>query len=61
MIHISISENITDNAKGYLVSLAGQQGKKQINESDFFQDGSEIETKIQQLRKLLRQYFDANP
>jgi len=61
MIHINISENITDNSKGYLVSLAGQQGKKQINESDFFPDGSEIETKIQQLRKLLRQHFDANP
>lgn len=61
MIHINISENITDNNKGYLVSLSGQQGKKQINESDFFPDGCEIETKIQQLRRLLRQYFDANP
>jgi len=62
MFNMSIGETIGENqTKGYIVTISGTTGKKQINESDFFQDGSEIETKIQQLRKLLRQYFDANP
>ncbi|NBS69586.1 hypothetical protein EBT31_11840 [bacterium] len=58
---MSIGETIGENqTKGYIVTISGTAGKKQINESDFFPDGSEIESKIQQLRKLLRQYFDAN-
>ena len=60
-MHITISENKTENGNGYLVTMAGQQGKKRVDESDFFPDGSEIETIIQQLRKQLRKYFDANP
>lgn len=47
--------------KGYSVQFIGQQGKKRVDESDFFPNGSEIETTIQQLRKQLRKYFDANP
>lgn len=47
--------------KGFNISFIGRNGKKQTNESDFFPDGSEIETKIQQLKRLLRQHFDANP
>lgn len=62
MFNMSIGETIGENqTKGYIVTISGTAGKKQINESDFFPDGSEIESKIQQLRKLLRQYFDANP
>ena len=62
-MEISILEttDIETNNKGYQVQFIGKTGKKQINESDFFPNGSEIETKIQQLRKLLRQHFDANP
>ena len=62
-MEISILEtiNLETSKKGYQVQFIARTGKKQINESDFFPDGSEIETKIQQLRKLLRQYFDANP
>ena len=62
-MEISILEttDIETNNKGYQVQFIGKTGKKQTNESDFFPGGSEIETKIQQLRKLLRQYFDANP
>lgn len=61
-MNISICETIGDNAnKGYIVSFSNITGKKQINESDFFPDGSEIENTIQQLRKQLRKYFDSNP
>jgi hypothetical protein len=60
-MHITISENKTENGSGYIVAMATQHGKRRVDESDFFPDGSDIETKIQQLKKLLRQYFDANP
>lgn len=49
------------NTTGYSVQFIARTGKKRVDESDFFPDGSEIETKIQQLRRLLRQHFDANP
>ena len=49
------------NTTGYSVQFIAKTGKKRVDESDFFPDGSEIETKIQQLRRLLRQHFDANP
>lgn len=58
---------IRENAKsetgnqGYSVQFITRNGKKRLDESDFFPDGSEIEVKIQQLKRLLRQYFDANP
>lgn len=62
-MEISILEtiNLETSKKGYQVLFIARTGKKQINESDFFADGSEIETRIQQLRRLLRQHFDANP
>lgn len=61
-MHISIHETMHEqNGKGYLVAISDQIGRKQISESDFFANGSEIETKVQQLRKLLRQHFDTNP
>lgn len=61
-MNISICDTVGDNAsKGVIISFSNSSGKKQINESDFFPDGSDIETKVQQLKKLLRQYFDANP
>ena len=60
-MHITISENKTEKGNGYLVTMTGQQGKRRVDESDFFPDGSDIETTIQQLRKQLRKYFDANP
>lgn len=61
-MHISIHETLHEqNGKGYLVSISDQSGRKQISESDFFANGSEIETKVQQLKKLLRQHFDTNP
>lgn len=61
-MEILIRENIQAETgiKGYSIQLIAQQGKKRIDESDFFPDGSEIETKIQQLKRLLRQHFDAN-
>ena len=61
-MEILIRESIQaeTNTKGYSLQFISRNGKKRVDESDFFPDGSEIETKIQQLRKLLRQYFDAN-
>ena len=45
-IFISESEKMDTNEKGYQVQFIARTGKKQTNESDFFPDGSEIETKI---------------
>ena len=61
-MEILISESIKSdtNEKDYQVQFVLRSGKKQTNESDFFVDGSEIETSIQQLKRLLRKYFDSN-
>jgi len=61
-MEILIRENTQADTgtKGYAVQFIAQQGKRRVDESDFFPDGSEIETIIQQLRKQLRKYFDAN-
>lgn len=45
--------------KGYSVTFVNRNKKKTMNEQDFFADGSEIEAKVQQLKRLLKLYFDA--
>ncbi|CAB4165397.1 hypothetical protein UFOVP822_44 [uncultured Caudovirales phage] len=45
--------------EGYLISVNTRTGKKSVVESDFFVDGSEIEEKVNQLKRLLKKYFDA--
>jgi hypothetical protein len=44
---------------GFNVTLIIRTKKKTINDADFFPEGSEVEVKIKQLKKLLKQYFDA--
>jgi hypothetical protein len=44
---------------GYSITFVNRNKKKTMNEQDFFTDGSEIEAKVQQLKRLLKQYFDA--
>jgi hypothetical protein len=51
-----INGNLT---KGYTVSMTNKSGKRNTQDSDVFLDGSEIEIKITQLKKLLKTYFDA--
>jgi hypothetical protein len=63
-MEILISEQTQSNItgepiKGYSVTFVNRNKKKTMNEQDFFADGTEIETKIQQLRKLLKNHFDA--
>ena len=63
-MEILISETIVADAdgnkiKGYAVSVSNREGKRSIQDADVFLNGSEIEIKIQQLRKLLKNYFDA--
>lgn len=58
-ILISEFENVETKEKGYNVTFVVRNKKRAVNDSDFFPDGSEIETKIQQLKKLLKNYFDA--
>jgi len=62
-MEILISETTSSetNQNGYQVQFIAKSGKKKTDESDFFHNGSEIEVKIQQLKRLLRQHFDANP
>jgi len=52
---MTTSENIT----GFNVTFINRNKKKTINDTDFFPAGSEVEVKIGQLKKLLKQYFDA--
>jgi len=44
---------------GFNVTFINRNKKKTINDADFFPDGSEVEVKIKQLKKLLKTYFDA--
>lgn len=45
--------------EGYLIAVNTRAGKRTIQENDFFGDGSEIAQKVQQLKRLLKLYFDA--
>jgi len=45
--------------EGYLISVTTRTGKKSVVESDFFTSGSEVEQKVNQLKRLLKTYFDA--
>jgi hypothetical protein len=44
---------------GFIVTFINRNKKKTINDADFFPQGSEVDVKIKQLKKLLKQYFDA--
>ena len=52
---MTTSENIT----GFNVTFINRNKKKTINDADFFPEGSEVDVKIKQLKKLLKQHFDA--
>jgi len=44
---------------GFTVTFINRNKKKTINDNDFFPEGSEVDVKIKQLKKLLKQHFDA--
>jgi len=44
---------------GFNVTFINRNKKKTINDSDFFEDGSDIAQKVIQLKRLLKIYFDA--
>jgi len=60
-MEILISEyTSSDNtATGFNVTFINRNKKKTINDADFFPEGSEVDVKIKQLKKLLKTYFDA--
>lgn len=47
--------------KGYFITYVNRNNKRTINEQDFFPNGSDIETKVGQLKKLLKDYFILQP
>lgn len=64
-MEIQISEQTATDANGivsvigYSVTFINRNKKKIINDSDFFLNGTDVEVKITQLKKLLKTYFDA--
>ena len=59
-MEILITEMTTsDNITGFNVTFINRNKKKTVNDADFFPAGSDVEVKIGQLKKLLKQYFDA--
>lgn len=58
-ILISEQTQIGTDATGYSITFVNRNKKKTMNEQDFFADGSEIEAKVQQLKRLLKLHFDA--
>jgi hypothetical protein len=60
-MEILICEYISSDSTttGFNVTFINRNKKKVVNDADFFPAGSEVEVKIGQLKKLLKQYFDA--
>jgi hypothetical protein len=59
-MEILVTETTTsENITGFNVTFINRNKKKTINDADFFPEGSEVDVKIKQLKKLLKQYFDA--
>lgn len=63
-MEILISEQTQSNItgepmEGYSIIFVNRNKKKTMNEQDFFAEGSEIEAKVKQLKRLLKTYFDA--
>jgi hypothetical protein len=59
-MEILISETATsEKITGFNVTFIIRNKKRAVNDNDFFPDGSEIEVKIKQLKRLLKQHFDA--
>jgi len=59
-MEILITEMTTsDNITGFNVTFINRNKKKTINDADFFPEGSEVDVKIKQLKRLLKTYFDA--
>jgi|688.fasta_scaffold147906_3 hypothetical protein len=46
-------------ADGFTIAFINRTNKKSTQESDFFANGSEIAQKVNQLKRLLKTYFDA--
>ena len=57
-ILITETENM-DGTKGYSVTFINRNKKRSTNDTDFFPAGSDIEVKIGELKKLLKNYFNA--
>jgi hypothetical protein len=64
-MEIHISEQTSTDASGvvsvigYYVTFINKNKKKTINDADFFPEGSEVDVKIKQLKRLLKTHFDA--
>ena len=60
-MEILITETVQSefSTAGFNITFINRNKKKTINDADFFPAGSDVEVKIGQLKKLLKQYFDA--
>lgn len=58
-ILISEFENIETKEKGFNVTVVSRNKKRSINDTDFFPNNSDVEVKISELKKLLKNYFNA--
>ena len=60
-MEILISETVQSEfgIAGCNVTFINRNKKKTVNDNDFFPDGSDVEVKIKQLKRLLKQHFDA--
>ena len=60
-MEILISEYTSSDkiSTGFNITFVNRNKKKTTNDVDFFADGSDIAQKVIQLKRLLKQYFDA--
>lgn len=57
-ILISETEKNDQSAAGFNVTFINRNKKRSINDTDFFSAGSDVEVKIGELKKLLKNYFN---
>jgi hypothetical protein len=58
-ILISEFKNVEIKENGYNVTFVNRNKKRSTNDTDFFPAGSDVEVKIGELKKLLKNYFNA--
>jgi hypothetical protein len=44
--------------KGYLITYINKNNNRTVNDEEFFPDGSDVETKVGQLKNLLKNHFN---
>lgn len=57
IINSEVPQKDTDSIMGVTISANTKIGKSNLQQVDFFPDGSQIQIKVEELKTLLKDYF----